>query len=173
MAEERPSGFQRGGGRSHYQFKSWVWDNNGKRTTALPVHSKFAASADLVNTCYLNRAKNTETLYAIGFDFDAHRANPAFLTKTGKIKWNKIKRLLLKEYPELYAHIFAVVKSTGGNGLALYLAISPLELVPSTLRAQLAAEARAMGFQQLRITGTRLSGASPGKSVDIIMDLTK
>lgn len=51
------------------------------------------------------------------------------------------------------------------------LQLGPREVM--ALRNQLAAEARAMGFEQLRITGTRLSGASPGKSVDIIMDLTK
>ena len=41
------------------------------------------------------------------------------------------------------------------------------------LRNQLTQEARALGFKQLRITGTRVTGANPGKTVDIFIDLTK
>jgi hypothetical protein len=43
----------------------------------------------------------------------------------------------------------------------------------AALRNQLAAEARGLGFEQLRITGTRLTGANPGKVVDVVIDLTK
>ena len=43
----------------------------------------------------------------------------------------------------------------------------------AALRNQLAAEARDLGFEQLRITGTRISGANPGKVVDVVIDLTK
>jgi RHS repeat-associated protein len=41
------------------------------------------------------------------------------------------------------------------------------------LGSQLAAEARALGFDQLRITGTRITGANPGKAVDVVIDLTQ
>jgi hypothetical protein len=34
-------------------------------------------------------------------------------------------------------------------------------------------EARRLGFEQLRITGLRLSGAKPGKEVDLVFDLTE
>ncbi len=43
----------------------------------------------------------------------------------------------------------------------------------AALRSQLAAEARSLGFEQLRITGQRISGANPGKAVDLLIDLTK
>jgi RHS repeat-associated protein len=43
----------------------------------------------------------------------------------------------------------------------------------AALRNQLAQEARSFGFDQLRITGTRISGANPGKTVDTTIDLTK
>jgi hypothetical protein len=43
----------------------------------------------------------------------------------------------------------------------------------AALRNQLAAEARALGFDQLRITGTRVSGANPGRAVDVIIDLER
>ncbi len=40
------------------------------------------------------------------------------------------------------------------------------------MREQLANEARALGFEELRITGTRFSGANPGKAVDVTIHLT-
>jgi hypothetical protein len=39
------------------------------------------------------------------------------------------------------------------------------------MREKLADEARGLGFEQLRITGTRVSGAKPGKAVDVSIDL--
>ena len=39
------------------------------------------------------------------------------------------------------------------------------------LRNQIAQEAKALGFDELRITGTRSTGANPGKQVDLSMDL--
>jgi hypothetical protein len=42
-----------------------------------------------------------------------------------------------------------------------------------SLRNQLAAEARSLGFEQLRITGLRLTGAYPGKKVDLLINLMK
>lgn len=42
-----------------------------------------------------------------------------------------------------------------------------------TLRGRLADEVAGMGFDTLRITGTRLTGANPGKVVDMTIDLTK
>jgi RHS repeat-associated protein len=38
---------------------------------------------------------------------------------------------------------------------------------------QLKAQARELGFTELRITGLRLSGAKPGKKVDLLLDLTE
>jgi hypothetical protein len=41
------------------------------------------------------------------------------------------------------------------------------------LRRELIPQIRAEGFQRLRITGTRLSGARPGRTLDISIDLTE
>jgi RHS repeat-associated protein len=41
------------------------------------------------------------------------------------------------------------------------------------VRDQLAADAKAMGFDTLQITGKRLTGAKPGKLPDVTIDLTK
>lgn len=40
-------------------------------------------------------------------------------------------------------------------------------------RSQLLPAIRAAGFDRLRVTGTRLSGASPGRIVDLTIDLTR
>jgi len=40
-------------------------------------------------------------------------------------------------------------------------------------RSQLLPAIRAAGFDRLRITGTRLSGASPGRTVDLTIDLSR
>jgi hypothetical protein len=41
------------------------------------------------------------------------------------------------------------------------------------LRRELLPEVRSFGFDRLRITGTRLSGAGPRRKVDITIDLTE
>jgi len=41
------------------------------------------------------------------------------------------------------------------------------------LKNQLVAEARELGFETLRITGERLTGANPGHVVDIFINLVK
>ena len=41
------------------------------------------------------------------------------------------------------------------------------------LRRELIPEIRSEGFRRLRITGTRLSGARPGRTLDITIDLTE
>jgi excisionase family DNA binding protein len=56
------------------------------------------------------------------------------------------------------------VKTQASVGAAALLA---------ALRRQLIPRIRAEGFRQLRITGTRLSGARPGRTLDITIDLTE
>jgi len=61
------------------------------------------------------------------------------------------------------------------NDIAVYpegvesLSVGTGELI--ALLGQLKAEFREMGFRQLRILGTRFSGAKPGRSVDIKIKL--
>jgi hypothetical protein len=54
---------------------------------------------------------------------------------------------------------------------ATRLALGAGEVI--ALARRLGQEARALGFAELRITGVRYSGASPGKEVDIRIDLTR
>lgn len=128
------------GRRSHYQFKNWLWDQTGHRVGARSVRPNWRCDADLVSSAYFNPGRQTETVYCLVFDLDAHRADRRWKTRTGKLQWYKIRKLLSREVPEVFRHIFAVVRSTGGKGLALAVAISPLELVDSTQKCQNAAK---------------------------------
>ncbi|NRA47219.1 MAG: hypothetical protein HRU09_19895 [Oligoflexales bacterium] len=141
MQKFRRLGSQPKAGRSHYQFKNWTWDKFGNRQAAVSVRPLRGDYADLVNTCYFNPSKGTNTLYCLAFDLDAHRAKAEWKTKKGKLKWHKIKKLLSEKHPEILQYVFSAVTSTGGNGLALYLAIRPLELCDKTRKAQYAAKA--------------------------------
>ena len=149
MQKPRRLRSQRKAGRSHYQFKNWTWDECGKRQAAKTVRPLRDEYPDLINTCYFNRATGSETLYCIGLDLDAHRAGKHWKTKAGKLKWARIRRFLAEKHPEVFQYIFASVRSTSGNGLAVYFAISPLELVPSTKSAQKAARGLQGQLQQL------------------------
>jgi hypothetical protein len=76
--------------------------------------------------------------------------------------------------------VAAEVRMQGGTlhlkDIAVYprgaerLTLGPREVL--TLRNQLAREAADLGFDQLRISGTRLTGANPGKQPDLLIDLT-
>ena len=139
MKPLRRPGSRPGAGRSHYQFKNWLRDESGQRQAPVPVRPVRGSAADLVSTCYYNPVKGTHTLYCLALDLDAHRAGPEWKTKKGKLKWRLIKKFLIDEHPELFKYIFAVVTSTGGKGLAVYFAISPLELTDLAKKARFSA----------------------------------
>jgi hypothetical protein len=42
-----------------------------------------------------------------------------------------------------------------------------------SIRNQLVDEIRRLGFERLRLTGRRFSGAAPGRRVEIVIDLTR
>ena len=130
--------YLRQGFRSHYQFKNWYYVG-GKREGAEPVRPLRRNHADLVNTCYLNLSTQTRTAYSIGFDIDAKRTEKKWLNAKGQVCWKLISDHLKEFYPEISEFIFAVVRSTGNKGLAVFIAISPLELVEATAKAQNAA----------------------------------
>lgn len=140
MQTFRRLGSQAKAGRSHYQYKNWTWDESGKRQAPISVRPLRGEYADLINTCYYNPSKGTNTLYCLALDLDAHRARPEWKTKKGKLKWHRIKKFIRETHPDIFKFIFAAVTSTGGHGLALYLAVRPLELSEKTRKAQFSAK---------------------------------
>ena len=77
--------------------------------------------------------------------------------------------------------VAAEVEIKGGTlhlkGIAIFprgsenLDLGPREVL--ALRSKLAQEAADLGFDKLRISGTRVTGANPGKQPDLLIDLSK
>ena len=115
-----------GGPRSCYQYKNWIW-KNGKREAedVRPLHPQ---DADLIKNSYWNLSTGTQTVYALTWDLDTDKADPKWLTKKGRLKWKKMRKILEKDHPEIMQYIFAELWSTSRKGIALAMAISPLEI---------------------------------------------
>ena len=149
--------FQRSG---RYQFRFWHFDDRGdRRAFAYPPVGSVARQPDLINTAYRN-ADGSRTGFGLAFDLDAHRADQRWLDDAGRLDWQRISGHLAENHPEIFCEIAYVVRSTGGKGLALLLAISPLPVQTSTERNQRAAlnlQSRLIGlFELLGV------GADPG-----------
>lgn len=126
------------GGSGHYAYKSWKVDANGERIARKHVGRCPRAQADLVANSYRN-ANGLETVFGIVFDFDAHRAKEHWKDNEGKLDWTLIFTALKREIPQVAELICYAVRSTGGLGLGVVMAITPLPILPSTAANQQAA----------------------------------
>ena len=114
-----------------YGYKSWAHNPQGERV-ARPYQGKDPrVHADLVSNSYRN-VDGVQTVFGVVFDFDAHRAHDCWKNAEGKLNWDVIFPALQKEIPEVANLICYAVRSTGGKGLGVVMAISPLPLIPST-----------------------------------------
>ena len=86
------------------------------------------------------------------------------------------------EVEDVRIELLAVVQVSGTTVHLRDLAIYPAGVERATVgvaallraaRRDLFPELRAAGFDRLRITATRLSGANPGRTVDFTIDLTR
>jgi hypothetical protein len=118
-----------------YGYKSWAHNPQGERV-ARPYQGKDPrVHADLVSNSYRN-VDGVQTVFGVVFDFDAHRAHDCWKNVEGKLDWDMIFPALQKEIPEVANLICYAVRSTGGKGLGVVMAISPLPLIPSTVGNQ-------------------------------------
>ena len=114
-----------------YGYKSWAHNPQGERV-ARPYQGKDPrVHADLVSNSYRN-VDGVQTVFGVVFDFDAHRAHDCWKNAEDKLNWDVIFPALQKEIPEVANLICYAVRSTGGKGLGVVMAISPLPLIPST-----------------------------------------
>ena len=126
-------GFPRTSG--HYSFKSWGIDKQGKRFAQKSNGLVQKLNADLISNTYRN-ACGLEIAYGLVFDFDAHRALPCWKDSEGKLDWNLIFPALKKEIPIVAELICYAVRSSGGKGLGIVMAITPLPIITSTAANQ-------------------------------------
>ena len=122
---------------SHYAFADWGYDEDGRRIAQLVggVSKKLRYAYPLISTAIKNAATGTETLIWIHFDLDYKRAEKKW-RKNGMLDWPTIAALLQKELPDFLKYLTRITRSSGGKGLSLALAISPLELIEETASVQ-------------------------------------
>ncbi|MDQ3232587.1 MAG: hypothetical protein M3Q07_12265, partial [Pseudobdellovibrionaceae bacterium] len=121
---------------SHYQFAHWAYDD-GKRF-AVPVggvRKDKRSEYPLISTTIMNEGTGTETLIWLHFDLDFKRALKKWI-RDGKLDWPTIAATLAADAPIILRYLSHVVRSSGGHGLSLALAISPLELIDETTDVQ-------------------------------------
>ena len=100
--------------------------------------TKDAARADLISTFYYNPATNTKTVHSLAFDLDFDKADKKWRTDV-KLDWEKIRSFLFEHDPEIARAINTAAWSTSCRGIGLTIAISPLEMIAESLRAQYSA----------------------------------
>jgi hypothetical protein len=115
----------------HYEYKSWTVNAKGERIARKFYGKDARKNADLASNCYRN-SNGLETAFGIVFDLDAHRAKDCWIDADGKLDWSLIFPAIEKEIPEVAKLICHAVRSTGGKGLGLIMAINPMPVTVST-----------------------------------------
>ena len=80
---------------------------------------------DYVSSAYLN-ANGLRVAYCIPLDIDAKDTDKKWLDSAGAIDWEMALAFLQKTYPEIFQYTLFIVRSTGGKGIHIGLAISPI-----------------------------------------------
>jgi len=160
MARQRKSYARKKGQSSRYQFKNWIYDSEGKRAGAEAIRPLRREDADLVSSAYYNPSSQTQTVYTLVWDLDSHRADSCWKDQDGRLDWGKMGNHLTENHPEIMKYAMAAIRSTGGKGIALMLAITPLEITKSTESCQRAA--RVLQLHILRLLNHYEMGADLG-----------
>ena len=136
--------------KSHYQFSSWKWDENGERYAApLDLGPDCPRkTADLLNTAIYNKSSGNFTLMYLALDLDFKRCSKRWITR-GQMDWAKIEAELKSSHPQIYSAVSRVVRSHGGKGLHLWFPISPLLMTEKYRKQQEFARALLRYLHQL------------------------
>ena len=81
--------------------------------------------SDYISSAWLN-PDGTRVPYCIPLDIDAKDTDKKWLDSEGKINWEKALAFLQKKYLKIFIYTQFVVRSTGGKGIHLGIAISPI-----------------------------------------------
>ena len=119
-----------GNRQGHYNFANYQIAH-GKRVGVIP--SRNRKSAQLIGNYYTSGGQyGTKSVFLIDLDLDAPICSNEWKDSRGRIDWQAIQSFLAEHYPELERYLVAAVRSTGGKGMSLGFAITPLPLVEST-----------------------------------------
>lgn len=122
---------------SHFQFSRWDIAPDGRRSASARhgVPKGRREEFPLIATTVLNPSTSTETLIWLHFDLDFERADEIW-REDGVLSYRKISEALAAETPVFFKYLTRVTRSSGGRGLSLALAVSPLELIEETTHVQ-------------------------------------
>ena len=81
--------------------------------------------SDYISSAWLN-PDGTRVPFCIPLDIDVKDTKFKWLNRKGEINWEKVLTFLQKKYPEIFIYTQFVVRSTGGKGIHLGIAISPI-----------------------------------------------
>ena len=81
--------------------------------------------SDYIGSAWLN-PDGTRVPFCIPLDIDVKDTKFKWLDRKGEINWEKVLTFLQKKYPEIFIYTQFVVRSTGGKGIHLGIAISPI-----------------------------------------------
>ena len=112
-----------------YAYKTIV----GRTEVGKPVFTKaltgklYEQTADYICSAYINE-NGQKVAYVIPLDIDAKEKSTSkrWLDSTGRVEWQKVVGFLQKKYPGIFQFLLFVVRSTGGRGIHLGIAISPI-----------------------------------------------
>lgn len=82
-------------------------------------------NSDYISSAWLN-PDGTRVPYCIPLDIDAKGTDRKWLDIEGRIKWERAFAFLQKTYSGIFDYVLFIVLSTGGKGIHLGIAISPI-----------------------------------------------
>ena len=100
-------------------------DEDGSKVISRENKGFSHFGSDYVSSAWLN-PNGTRVLYCLALDIDVRGTDKKWFDVEGKINWEKALTSLQKKYPEIFSYTQFVVRSTGGRGIHLGIAISPI-----------------------------------------------
>ncbi|MFK7952641.1 MAG: hypothetical protein AB8B73_07315, partial [Ekhidna sp.] len=110
----------------YHAFKNILrYDEDGSKIISREYTGWQHFKSDYISSAWLN-PDGTRVPYCIPLDIDAKDTDKKWLDLQGKINWEKAEAFLLTKLNEIFVNLMFVVRSTGGKGLHIGIAISPI-----------------------------------------------
>lgn len=114
-----------------YRYKTiyGLTETGRKKITSDQIGGKYQDTADYICSAYSNPDGGL-AVYCIPIDIDVKEGttDKKWLDGQGRLDWQKTFSFLQKTYPEIFQFTLFIVRSTGGKGVHIGIAVSPFEL---------------------------------------------